>query len=148
MDFQRQDSQMPLNEENGEEDDGNEEEEEKDEEEEKKIQKFDQDFQKYQIELKQASASKKKGRRNLNRIVSSDNFSTSIGRSPSEFKQYYNNKFYRDQFKQFITTTYNDWYYDRTEVWDYIDFYEVIALNPNFDHDLGPFLCDDNILSQ
>ena len=79
--------------------------------------------------------------------MSDDNFTTSIdGRSPSQPKHY--SKFYRDQFKQFITTTYNDWYYDRTDAWDYLDFYEVIAVNADLDKELGPFLSNDNILNQ
>ncbi len=76
---------MPLNE-------GNEEEEEKEED-----NRFDQNFQKYQIELKQAASKFKQSRRKLNRIVSDDNFATSVGgRSHSESKHYKNNKFYRD----------------------------------------------------
>ena len=80
---------MPLNEEN--------EMEEEDKEEKEKKNRFDEDFQKYQIELKQAASKFKQSRRKLNRIVSDDNFTTSIGgRSQSESKHYKNNKFYRD----------------------------------------------------
>jgi len=47
----------------------------------------------------------------------------------------------------FITTTYNDWYYDRTDPWDYLDFYEVIAVNADLDKELGPFLSHENLLN-
>ena len=71
--------------------------------------KYDENFNKYQIDLK-TTPHKNKSRK-VNRIISEENLTTSIGRTPSEMK---NHSFTRDQIKSFITTTYNDWYFDTT----------------------------------
>lgn len=34
--------------------------------------------------------------------------------------------FTKEQFKQLITNTCNDWYYDRTLEWDYSNFMDII----------------------
>ena len=84
--------------------------------------KYDENFNKYQIELK--TTPHKIKTRKLNRIISEENFTTSIGRTPSEMK---NHSFSRDQFKSYITSTYNDWYFDRTAQWDYLDYLEAVS---------------------
>lgn len=75
-------------------------------------------------------------------------------RSPSDFKYKSNEadaayEFTKNQFKEFIRSTYNDWYFDRNDPnWEILDFLEVVAKN-KYDVEFGPYLVDNdkNILT-
>lgn len=50
-------------------------------------------------------------------------------------------QFSKDRFKEFIKTTYNDWYYDRKEAWDYDDFLDLLKYAP-LEADFGSYLIE------
>jgi hypothetical protein len=58
-------------------------------------------------------------------------------------------RFPKEKFKKLVSTTYNDWFYDRQTQWNYDDLIELLKENP-LDTDFGPYLAnrEGNILTQ
>lgn len=52
-------------------------------------------------------------------------------------------KYSKELFKQLITTTFNEWYYDRTLEYDHLDYFELIQKSHEIETTLGPYLFDE-----
>ncbi len=86
-----------------------------------------------------------------NRVVDESQHSTAANgapsRSPSFFKYQASSnsneeRFSREQLKQFVTCTFNDWYYDRTDQWDYKDYFDLLQQG-NYHDEFGHYLVEN-----